>query len=399
MAANFLRTVRFLTPALFALVVSSGASAQSMTLPAVLYRTTALRPTRQKPYWVSYADCVNDDELWFKAVAFTGAFQTFPLQIWAGSTDCTDQQARTGTAPTCWLVFEGSISYNVSDVKIKSRDIAAKHLNTSAIKGPGSGTRADCDTGVDPPLQLTLFFMFELNDQIQGTPATWTQTGLDITRPNPPLNLTASPGETRIHMDWTPIVTDTDVAEYWLFCVPTGTTSAALSTYGADAAGTVRQLLEAGLGGTTSWVDGAVIDGGGLGTGGTGGTTSTETSCMTSGPLTTDQVTDPNFVSTYKCGNVSGRATSTGTASGLTNGTEYAVAVAAVDQVANIGKLSANQCATPVEVTDFFELYRAAGGKGGGGFCSFGPFRRGPVVPLSIAALVIGAGVLRRRRK
>lgn len=398
MPLRFLRTLSLAVPLLLSVSLASGALAQSIALPAVLNRTASNRDGNHKPYWVSYADCVNDDHLLFN-LTFSGTFQGNQMQVWAGSTACVDQPSRTGSSPTCWLVYQGGITVSPTTISIAARDIAGKHLNIESTKGPGSGTRADCDKGVDNPVQLNLYFMFESNDTLIGTASTWTSTWLDITRPEPATNVKAAPGETRIHMSWD-ISTSTDVIEYWFFCDPprAGSVAAPLTSWSTDAStGQVRQLLEAGAGGVTSWLDGAVVGAGG--SGGTGGTTSTQTSCHSSGPLTTDQVADPAFQATYKCGEVTGRSADNGVASGLANGTEYAVAVAAVDQVLNVGKLSVNQCATPVNVTDFFELYRLYGGKGGGGLCSFGPRQQGPMIPLAVGALVLGARLLRRRRQ
>lgn len=74
----------------------------------------------------------------------------------------------------------------------------------------------------------------------------------------------------------------------------------------------------------------------------------------------------------------------------------YAVAVAGVDRVGNSGPLSSVACGSPQPVDDFFELYRRAGGKGGGGFCAIGadPSRAG-LAALGVALL---AFALRRRR-
>lgn len=69
--------------------------------------------------------------------------------------------------------------------------------------------------------------------------------------------------------------------------------------------------------------------------------------------------------------------------------------MAAVDAVGNRGTLSDVRCATPQEVTDFYEAYKAAGGQGGGGYCTFGLERPGSVAALTLLALV---GLSLRRR-
>jgi hypothetical protein len=103
----------------------------------------------------------------------------------------------------------------------------------------------------------------------------------------------------------------------------------------------------------------------------------------------------------YVCGSSNGIAATTGTADGLENDVPYTVAVAAVDLLENPGPLSGQSCATPQAVTDFFELYRQAGGSGGGGICSIAHAHRGEhgaAFTLSgIAALLVMRRRMRRR--
>lgn len=85
-----------------------------------------------------------------------------------------------------------------------------------------------------------------------------------------------------------------------------------------------------------------------------------------------------------------------GNATGLVNGVAYNVAVAATDTYQNTGTLSSLACNVPQPVNGFFKAYRAAGGQGGGGYCSFSQKRE----PLPLFALIGLASclVLRRRR-
>jgi hypothetical protein len=104
----------------------------------------------------------------------------------------------------------------------------------------------------------------------------------------------------------------------------------------------------------------------------------------------------------YYCGNTRSDFASSGSASGLANGTGYAVAVAGVDEIGNVGELSEVVCGSPEVVDDFFELYRRNGGKGGGGFCSV---RGGSVsgrdggAAAQWAALLLALGWAARRRR
>jgi hypothetical protein len=80
---------------------------------------------------------------------------------------------------------------------------------------------------------------------------------------------------------------------------------------------------------------------------------------------------------------------------GLTNGTTYAIGVAGEDLLGNPGVLSRLECATPNEVEDFFERYKASGGVGGGGFCGLRPaasrsgYAAGGLLGLLLAALAV----------
>jgi hypothetical protein len=66
-----------------------------------------------------------------------------------------------------------------------------------------------------------------------------------------------------------------------------------------------------------------------------------------------------------------------------------------VDNFENIGELSNYDCKAPQLVTDFYEAYRNAGGKGGGGFCGISAGNsHGFAVILALGAL----GLVARRR-
>jgi hypothetical protein len=99
------------------------------------------------------------------------------------------------------------------------------------------------------------------------------------------------------------------------------------------------------------------------------------------------------------CGYVAGITADNATAQGLSNNTPYVVGAAAVDRVGNIGVLSNLACATPIEITDFFELYKDYGGHGGGGFCSMSRRQRPGGFALSALSVALFGAALRRRRR
>src|SRR5690606_12210252 len=99
----------------------------------------------------------------------------------------------------------------------------------------------------------------------------------------------------------------------------------------------------------------------------------------------------------YECGKIVGRSARRGEAGDVENGTQYAVAVAAYDTVGNLGALRvSSRCLMPQEVTTFYEGYRNAGGKGGGGFCAYSSRGAGP---WGLFVVVLGSLLLISRRK
>ena len=86
----------------------------------------------------------------------------------------------------------------------------------------------------------------------------------------------------------------------------------------------------------------------------------------------------------------------------MTNGTTYAIGVAAYDNLGNVGPLSTMICVTPGPIDDFFSVYRDAGGKAGG--CELSTGSATPSGDSEGAGLLVGLGalgliVVRRQRR
>lgn len=80
----------------------------------------------------------------------------------------------------------------------------------------------------------------------------------------------------------------------------------------------------------------------------------------------------------------------------LVNGTEYRVAVVAIDKSGNISPVMSTIMGTPVPTVDFFTEYTSAGGKAQG--CAMGTFGKSGGASLLILALIaFGWGLYRRR--
>jgi hypothetical protein len=327
---------RFLVPAVLGLglgLVAAPASAQTVTVPD----NFEWMPDNgdRAPTEINRADCLANATIQFKpdVVADSGQFQ-----VWAGSA-CTDPENRRETG-TCVQVATAELS--VETLSIRVQDMLQDNTDGA---GPNTGMATACDeAGSSGKVELHLFFMVidQGDDTVLGTHADKTFY-YDIFLPPAPTGVTAGPGEASVELEFTPGEAS-DLKGYRFYC----------SEAGASGDGT-----------------------------------------CTSSTLMPGE--DPPTEKEASCGEVTGMAIDSGTATGRSNGVEYAVGVAAIDNFGNVGKLSELACATPKEVTGFFEAYRAAGGQAGGGFCSFAPARRGTAA-FGVVLLLGGLALVRRRR-
>ncbi len=439
------RLVSAAATASFVAAVAPAAFAQAVALPltgTVIPRTPLpQRATLMKPNWINRADCIADEQLTF-AIGLSN-FAGYYLEAWAGASSCQDPTTRTGSAPTCWLVYRfpppASLTNNTLNATIRARDIVGQQLS---FQGDPSSVpvapESVCDSTSNPGEALVLDFMLVQGTTQAGTIGEWTDMGFDIVPPDPPTGVEAGVGDTRLHLSWT-LSTASDLYQYVFYCQasadslapryldggplsPLATlldagkgkgmgSGAALTDSGAVDAAIRDASLESGAGGT-----GGVI---GAGTGGTkatgtGGATSTLLDSGLDGSLLPGQDGGPaqvcaatnlipgsdpvtNNYSQYQRGTVTGITATSGTAGGLTNDTLYVCAVSAVDALGNVGVLSNTACSTPVSLTDFFELYKRDGGKGGG-FCSISGQKRDPSGYVA-AALALSALWYSRRKR
>jgi hypothetical protein len=361
---------------------------------------------------INYADCRDDDVLDFSVVLTNRS--SFALQAWAG-TGCDQLTNRTTTGATlCWKLYDSLPNTTVPTVDIHVRDLlagktiygtgtttttttddagvvdagvagtggatstggaggiggtaGATTVTTGTITLPtgtlvtGTGPQACVDTSDIPvATALTVYFMLvDGNSNIQGTFAQWAAM-YKLLAPNPPDTVTANVGDTLLPIQFNYVdnqSNDTTINGYQFFCDPPP------GPAGAADAGIVPVATDAG---------------------------EVMPDCQASTELSAGSVADPKFA----CGSASLSATA-GNAVGLVNGVSYHVGVSATDTYANVGKLSTLACEVPQPITGFFKAYRAAGGAGGGGFCSFS-MKREPMPLLALLGLA-SCLVLRRRR-
>ncbi len=338
-----MRLIRPLAAALAftaAALVTPLASAVTVTVadPEWLDRPTSTSNLEDND--IGQADCLADATLRFD-VSIAGYEQGNLYQVWSGSS-CEAKESRVGTNASCVQVATQTIA-TVGDVTISVRDMVQRAGDSAGI---GTGTAETCRNSDTPGAKEWQLHFLVINQSTEETIATagkWPFE-FDLTPPSAPTNVTAEPSENAIAIDFD-VVSGEDANRVRFYCSPVAE--------GAAAADCSSSVLTAG-----------------------------ETPPVSAA-----------------CGTTSITGSSSGeTSQTLTNDVRYAVGVAAEDKFGNIGNLSNLACATPVDITGYFEAYDAAGGLAGGGFCAFAPARGGGAVPLGLGLLVALGAVLRRRR-
>ena len=402
--------------ALVAITVVGRVHAQTTTSSATLKitktgvtHTTSRGSNNRGLTQINYADCANDDVMTFPLVV--AGFSMYTLQVWAG-TNCTDVATRTSsTQRTCWLVESTAIQTNSNSYSLPlhvsslvagyttlfgtnacattSTGTAGSSSGGASSGGNGGDTSSGgatssgsvaigqkiepnpsyceqpCPKNVQGPTTINVFFMLvNTSDNSVAASDSWQGT-FKLVGPQPPDKVSTGVGGNLLVVNFsyssaTGTSSDTSASGFNIYCDPSPGSAAA-----ADAG-----LLDP---------DGGPIVG----------------NCGDNPPkvlFANDPVPDGK----YLCGSVQATTTQSANATKLVNGLPYNVAVAAFDSYDNNGPLSQVTCGIPQEINGFFKGYRDAGGRGGGGFCSFS---RKPE-PLTLVTLLGLASVLvfRRRR-
>jgi hypothetical protein len=355
--------------------------------------------------YINRADCLNDDFISFPLTLTNQANTT--LEVWAGTGACDMTTRTTTSSTTCWLIYSQPAVMPIISLNLRVWDIlygtrtgvtsgsggaagtagvagtagagtggTAGNAGTAGTGGAGTGGSAGtttglvsagtlvgpfaditvCDpagTGLTTAHDIVVYFMLISSGEMavgQLTPP-W-KGSYKLIAPPPPALSQPGIGENELVVNFDPTATNQDSTNsgFNVYCDPPRS-------------------------------GGGSVDGG-------------VQSCSSTTSTTLVEGQDPPAGS--QCG-TSAQGSSTITASGLTNGVAYSVAVAATDRYFNVGKLSNVECQTPQPITSFYEAYRNAGGTGGGGFCSISQRRAG--LPLLLFSLIGLAAMLRRRAR
>jgi hypothetical protein len=384
---------------------------------------------------VGFHDCIDDTKLQFSIQMTNVPDSNYTLQVWAGTGDCTQAGAtNNGSTSICWQVAASpQMALVISPFYIRVADLvryinvspppqtytptdAVTACNDAKNQTSGSSTSVTDDSGVTTTTAgettVTVFFLvFAQGSAGQAPVASATYpVKVKLVGPNAVSDLAVGSGDSELIATWTPPSGDTTVQGFDLYAAPSGSLTsildAATTTCDPSSVGTT-EMDDAG----NVFVDDAgnpiYFDDAGNVLGPDAGCTtsgpSTNTCSGTSGTLDISGIScrnsgDGGLVNSNggMCTQVYGTTQNSATIMGLTNETNYAVAVAAFDQFGNAGAVSVATCSTPKPISDFWSIYNQDGGNAFCGLALVGSRGGG------IAAALVGiAGMIfvRRRRK
>ena len=308
---------------------------------------------------IGFHDCLASTSLRF-SVSMTGVPDpSYGLQIWAGTTDCTQPGATNNTTTaTCWKVAADPIpAVLIAPLDIRVADVVSglgttppAQTYTAADATTACNHAKSASTGVTT---VTLYFMV-FPSGANGAPVSSASYPVKVKLDGPAAvsGLTASAGDGEIVLGWTPPPTDPTLQGFDLFAVTQGTT---------------------------------------LGDGGAA------TCNGTSGTVDVSSIACPTTSGPALCQLVLGPTATTGSVSGLTGNTTYVAAVAAIDEYGNEGPVAQAACATPT----LADGGTTTSGSGGCSCDAAGADSRFGIglASLGLAALAVVATRLRNRRR
>lgn len=422
-------------------------------------RTVKLRTTspNTRQHWISHQDCVDDVKLTFR-VAVNSPNADTSLFAYVGK---SASLSSTMVQDSCLYGIARNDPARCKELSVDSKNtgsplvvITAKDLNTRfGIDICGEAASAD-STG---PISLQFYFLLQPGARDLGSNdsyAIYENSGIDLWGPEAPTSLEVTSGDEELQLEFAGV---TGAVGFNFYSddgtgVPDGGIPVTTSTSGGGSSSTATTgssstsaAATTGTGGSTSTGAGGAsassASTGAGGSGGAGGASASSTSAgaggsggvggvsstvaATTGTMMSAGVTSGGNVDacnptseqpvcvassyllvagevpTYeRAGELRTTATK-GSITDLKNGQAFVVAVAAYDDVGNVGKLSELKCGTPQPVDSILRVYKCKGGltESGCGFCSVGGDQGVSFTALASAGLfVLGFAVRRSRR-
>jgi MYXO-CTERM domain-containing protein len=419
---------------------SAWAAAQNVTVSTVVRRYVGGKEVQPRaaglnPTAINFDDCDKDMTLEF-SVTQAGVDANTKVQVWVGQQQCTDKTAREGATQQCWKVRDDlPVVIGAQAVPIRVRSIVSEIKNQGATPvNPGPEVCSKGSTGLRS--YNIQFLPIGTDNSAVGTGGSYP-INAKLFGPAAVSNVSVVGGDTLLTAKWTvpadttilgfnvycdppvgkedigrnaatPAATDAQTTTKVLVCPDTGAPVSSDAASDGDAE-LDAQPTDAGADACyeeTRFLEDAASSSGGGPTAGGGTCTSSvlvpkQATSTSSGEGGTQLVGAPTSIpDEYKCGGATGANVPSANVSGLRNGFDYAIAVAAYDAYGNAGLLAGPVCGTPEQTDDFWDRYRAAGGGAGGSFCGCEAvgMPTGSAV-IWLGAMGLGVALVRRRRK
>jgi hypothetical protein len=195
-------------------------------------QTNNPRPQNLNPTGCNYLDCAQDLELQFSLI-YSG-FSADHIEVWAGTVDCTQDVNRTGTGVShlCWQVagFTGPLyatSAVNTQINVFARDVL-RYENPGLTVQPyqpsfhsSSDGPSACKVQLsDAEVDVSIYFIpVNSTENAVGTAYSWPFKG-DLVAPPAPLNVTLSPGDTLLKLNWESPGNDPDLVGFSIYSDP-----------------------------------------------------------------------------------------------------------------------------------------------------------------------------------
>jgi hypothetical protein len=236
---------------------------------------TKLYPFRNanlNPNDINYQDCEDDIHLVFNLIESGGSTTSSPdiLEIWAGTTDCTQTTARSGAeSPFCWQVAGGQQFVLNAQVDIYAR-VLTRYVDSTLNAVPNGGAtispsqpESACHTQTSTgQVALNIYFMFLPNtgDAVPDASLAYP-LNIDLVGPLAPYNLTAGIGEKLLLLNWNDQI-DPTIAGFNVYAEDQGANGLGLGTEAGAAMLNTPIYCHQG-GGTTTCADAGLSGEGG----------------------------------------------------------------------------------------------------------------------------------------
>lgn len=335
------------------------------------------------------------------------------IELWVrrDNTSCANPQNWPGGAdPQCARVKSWTFEVaNNRDITFKPIEvIQAIHRRAHSDVGTLDPTTVCIDSTSMTPTEFYFQLMAFKGDRVLGWTSGGTTAGevaaqqgsYDIAGPNPPGNLVLGAGNGILVATFTGAANPpSDFNGYRAYCFPSAGGSTTIPDSGVTTTDT--RSADTGSAPDTATDDAETsVEDTGVAVTDSGTAPATTDAAIPEGcppgvPFVAGGIPGPEldgFICLQGNNSASGKLT----IAGLTNQTNYAVAVAASDRHGNSGALSAVTCAVPKQTDDFYTLYRGAGGTAGGGWCSVGSEGVPSNAPLSFFGIALSLGLILR---